>query len=188
MRAVGIALLPLAFFACTHSRSTHSAPAHSGPLMHTLEPDAVATRSSIYDMEMARASVVPVGVSFRIDGAPVLRGRYVRLNGLLVNATATAQKVVVFPAGPLGFYVAPAPEQLGPQPPPPPGTRLPPAPVPPPPLAIDLPPMTQVKVFSEFAPDDYVWLGPEPHDLEWAFLFWNEPKPRGRLPIPVVPR
>ncbi len=187
MRATVIALLTLALFACTLSRPMSSAPTRAEPPLRTLEPNAVVTRSS-YDMEMARASVVPAGVSFRIDGAPVLRGRYVRLNGLLVNATAAAQKVVIFPAAPLGFYVAPASDQIGPKPPPPPGTRLPPPPVPPPPLVIELPPMTQVRIFSEFAPDDYVWLGPEPHELEWSFLFWNEPKPRGRLPVPIVPR
>jgi hypothetical protein len=150
--------------------------------MRTVEPSAVSAHES-FDMEAARRAVVPAGVSFRIDGDAVVEGEYVRARGLLANATEVAQQVVVFPAGPFGFYVAPAPGAARARPPPP-GTPPMPPPVPPPPLVIELPARTQVKLSSGFSLSGYEWIGPEPHALEWSFLFWNEPKPRGRLAIP----
>lgn len=150
--------------------------------MRTVEPSAVSAHES-FDMEAARRAVVPAGVSFRIDGAAVVEGEYVRASGLLTNSTEVAQRVVVFPAGPLGFYVGPAPGS-GRARPPPAGMPPMPPPVPPPPLVIELPARTQVKLSSGFSLAGYEWIGPEPHELEWSFLFWNEPKPRGRLPIP----
>jgi hypothetical protein len=149
--------------------------------------DASAIKSSSsYDMEAARASTVPPTVSFRLDGPPVGKGlgpwKRVILNGLLENSGPAPLTVTVFPAGPLGFYAEPT-HSSAQRKPRPPGPPLP-MQAPPPPLIIELPARTAVRVTTDVALDEYDWTPGAPREIEWSFLFWNEPKPKGKVTVP----
>ena len=156
------------------------------PGLHVVDASAVKTSPS-YDMAAARASTVPPTVSFRLDGPPVGKGlgpwKRVTLNGLLENSGTAAVTVTVFPAGPLGFYAEPSHTSAQRKPLPP---GMPPLPMqaPPPPLIIELPARTAVRVTTDVALDDYDWAPGVPREIEWSFLFWNEPKPKGKVSVP----
>ncbi len=154
--------------------------------LHVIEASAVKTMAS-YDMDAARASTVPPTVSFRLDGPPVIHGlgpwKRVTLNGLLENSGAAPVTVTVFPAGPLGFYAEPA-RTSAQRKPPPPGTPPLPMQAPPPPLLVVLPARTAVRVTTDVALDEYDWIPGAPREIEWSFLFWNEPKPKGKVGVP----
>ena len=105
------------------------------------------------------------------------------LNGLLENSGPAPVTVTVFPAGPLGFYAEPA-HASAQRKPLPPGTPPLPMQAPPPPLIIELPGRTAVRVTTDVALDDYDWTPGAPREIEWSFLFWNEPKPKGKVSVP----
>jgi hypothetical protein len=150
--------------------------------IHVIDASGIKSSQS-YDMEAARASTVPPTVSFRLDGPPVKNGLSVVLNGLLENSGPVRVAVTVFPAGPLGFYAEPT-HTSAQRKPPPPGTPPLPMQAPPPPLIIELPARTAVRVTTEVALDDYDWKPGLPREIEWSFLFWNDPKPKGKVSVP----
>lgn len=149
--------------------------------MKELGPGDVSVKES-FDLEAARAWRLPPSVSFAVEGA-TRKGDVVEVTGWLSNSAAAPETIVVFPAGPLGFFAEPAPASAVKLPPPPGGPPRPP-PVPPPPEWVTLPAESRVKVTTSFRLSEWQWKSGAPRELEWSFLFWNEPKPRGRLPVP----
>jgi hypothetical protein len=171
MRVSGLVLLLIA--ACA-----------GGTKMRVLSgPEALQMHES-FDLEAARASRVPEGVSFRIEGEPRRgRGQLVELDGVLSNASSQEQSITVFPAGPLGFVLSLAPGQdlarkprAGPPQPPP---------VPPPPLVIALPARAQVRLRTFFDAGEYELPPGGELELEWTYWFWNQPQPQGRVRVRV---
>jgi hypothetical protein len=149
--------------------------------------DAASAKSSpSYDMEAALASTVPSAVSFRLEGLPVMAGlllwQRVVLTGLLENAGETPVTVTVFATGPLGFHAEPANTSARRKPPI--GALSPPMQAPPPPLIIELPPMTAIRVTTDVLVNEYDWTPGAPREIDWSFLFWNEPRPKGRVGVP----
>jgi hypothetical protein len=146
-------------------------------------PEALHVRES-FDLEAARASRVPEGVSFRVEGEP-RRGprKLVELDGVLSNASSQEQSITVFPVGPLGFALSLAPGQdlvrkprTGPPMPPP---------VPPPPLVISLPAQAQVRLKTVFDAGEYELPAGGALELQWTYYFWNEPQPQGRVRVRI---
>ncbi len=150
--------------------------------MHVIDASAFKWKSS-FDMEAARASTVPPTVSFRLDGGPTRSGAVVTLHGRLENSGDAPVTVTVFPAAPLGFALQPAPGAAQKKPPPPGAPPLPP-PAPPPPLLLDLPARTSVRMDTSVSVDDFDWTPGAAHELVWTYLFWNEPKPTGKVIVP----
>ncbi len=148
--------------------------------LRTVERSEVAARSSS-DMAAAIASRVPDGVSFQLEGGLRVEADRVRLQGWLQNATATAQDVTVFPAGPDGFVLQPAAGAATKRPVA--GPPMPP-PVPPPPLVLTLPPKSRLRIEAMLSLADWDWKPGAPRSLDWSFLFWNEPRPHGTLTLP----
>jgi hypothetical protein len=133
-------------------------------------------------MAAASAWRRPAEVGFEIEGVQV-NGDQVLVAGWLFNRSLEPQQVVLFPVGPLGLVVQPAPGTA---------TRLPPRPgepprmmpAPPPPEFLVLPAQSRVRVQAGLSLADYSWDAAKPRELEWSYQFWDEPKPRGRLPLP----
>jgi len=131
-----------------------------------------------YDLPAARAWKLPEQVSFAVEELPVTKGDSLEVGGWLSNASLESQLVVIFPVGTLGFYVKPingVSKSLGP---------LLPMPAPPPPLLLTLPAHSRVHLATTLKLSDWEWDAREPRKVEWSFLFWNEPKPSGRIMIP----
>jgi hypothetical protein len=155
--------------------------------IHVVDTASVKSWES-YDMEAARASIVPAEVSFRVDGPPVRKWLHrVILRGLLENAGRTPIAITVFSgghgaAGPFGFFVEPA-ISCARRKPHPPGPPLP-MQAPPPPLVIELPARTAVRVWNDVQLAEYDWIPNVPREIEWSFHFWNEPRPSGKVSIP----
>ena len=135
-------------------------------------------QSDSYDLQAARAWKLPEQIDFTIEELPVIEGDYLQVGGWLSNASPAPQRVVVFPVGNLGFYVNPitgTAKNLGP---------LLPMPAPPPPLLLTLPALSRTRLTTTLKLSDWEWDKQKPKEIEWSFLFWNEPKPRGRMTIP----
>ena len=155
--------------------------AHPGSTMRIADPSELQLRPS-YDMAAAQAWKRPTSVTFEVEGVQV-KGDQAVVTGWLSNASSEPQVVVIFPVGPMGLVVQPAPGRA---------TRLPPRsdqpprmmPAPPPPEFLTLPPQSRVRVQSGIDLTEYSWDPKQPHELEWSFQFWDEPKPRGLLPLP----
>jgi hypothetical protein len=132
-----------------------------------------------FDMAAARAWSLPVDVSFEIDGGPVIEDDRVCLSAWLMNASRDPQLVIIFPVGTQGFIVRAVSGIARSRPGP-----LPPPPAPPPPLVVTLPAQSRFHLETNFSISDFEWDMSKPREIEWSFLFWNEPKPRGRLLLP----
>ena len=138
-----------------------------------------------FDMNAARAWKLPALVSFELDdnnGKPVIERGYIRLSGWLINASDAPQRIVIFPIGSDGFVlqsVNGVPKQRS-------GPPLPP-PAPLPPMSLVLPPQSRFHVETTFNLSEWEWDIGKPHEMEWSFQFWNEPKPHGRFLIADSP-
>jgi hypothetical protein len=155
---------------------------HPEARMHVIDASALKSRSS-FDMEAARASTVPPTVSFRLDGGPTRTGAVVTLNGRLENSGDAPVTVTIFPAAPLGFALQPSPGAARHKPPLP-GAPPSPPPAPPAPLQLDLPAMTSVRLDTSVSVDEFDWTPGAARELVWTYLFWNEPKPTGKVIAP----
>jgi hypothetical protein len=163
-----------------------AAPPAAGQLevpLRTVERSDVASRSSS-DMPAAIASQVPEGVTFQLEGGLRVDADRVRLQGWLQNASAEAQEITVFPAGPDGFVLQPSTGAATKRPAA--GPPMPP-PVPPPPLILTLPPRSRLRIETMLFLAEWDWQPGAPRTVDWSFLFWNEPRPHGTLTLPSVP-
>jgi hypothetical protein len=154
-----------------------------GMPLHTVVKSELQ-RQDRFDMSAARAWKLPALVSFELDdnGKPVIERGYVRLSGWLINASDAPQRIVIFPIGSDGFVlqsVNGAPKQRS-------GPPLPP-PAPLPPMSLVLPPQSRFHVETSFNLSEWEWDIGKPHEMEWSFQFWNEPKPHGRFLIADSP-
>lgn len=170
MRALLLAAVPFLLGCVAHQEGT----------LKNLDLSSLRPRSS-FDLARAIATPNPEGVTFRLEGAPVSRGEQLELSGWLENAASEPRTVIVFPVGPFGFFVEPAPGR-GTRRPPGPGEPPRPPPAPPPPEDFELPAQSRVRLTTTVNVTDYDW-PPGPMELQWVFHFWNEPRPTGLITV-----
>ena len=146
-----------------------------------------------YDYDRALAWVVPPALEFRVSGPPTVLPGGVELNGVLANASDQELLVIGLPVGTgpffvevrqgngVGFWTADDPARP---------KFLPPRPAaaPPPPMEFLIPPRSEI-VFVGVADLTHLkYQGPLEVQLDWSFLFWNEPKPRGAVKVTLPAR
>ena len=143
--------------------------------------------------QRAKAYVASARLVFTPGPSARVENGFVWLSGVLANTGEQDAEVIVFPVGPGGFfaqlitgdalrwYALDDPERPRNLPP-----RQPPAP--PPPLAYVLPARSEVAFAMglDLAPMKY--RGAPEVEVEWSFLFWNEPNPKGRMKVRLPPR
>lgn len=135
-------------------------------------------------MDRARAFRPHPALRFALEGAKTEAGRIV-VTGVLTNDDAVAHEMIVFPAGPGGFYVELAPRTGIRRRPLPPGTPPMPAPVPPPPQRYEVPAHARVRLVAALVLSDYDMPAAASVDVAWTFHTWNEPRPQGIVAVRI---
>jgi len=162
--------------------------------MKTLRyPQDVRTTRAVSN-ERAYASAVPPELSFAFGGLVVAGPDSVEVSGRLTHPLPRESVVVVFPAPGTGpfyarFVAQPGFDWYRPDDPERPKDLPPPQPpVPPPPVELVLPPECVVVFTTVLRLKPMKYAGAPEVEVEWSFLFWNEPKPKGRLSVRLPPR
>ena len=146
--------------------------------------------------ERARAFASPAGLALEV-GTPTFSQPqpglyYLEVPAVLRNPTDVEIAVIGFPAGHGPFFAelvtGPLVDFWSPDDPErPKGPPLPPS-APPPPQEFVVPAHAEISFRAQIALDRYRYRGAPEVEVSWQFLYWNPPKPAGRLKVTLPQR